>query len=278
MDRPLNGTPNLNVPQIPPTTPATPATMTQLDTAFSATHLSGTSPNLYTTVQQGTITPGLQSMQPIPMQSLATPDAMASIHQQAALQRATPIHAISSSQVLTPSIPITAAQSAIIQQFSTSFPAQPNIESTISQQLTISAPVAEQSRPISAGAEPSVTGDGQQHSRLDSAAAEPSVTGGDQQPFAPGVAGSGQPTTATTGIAETSSPSQPMVIVSPSLTPAVVPIERASVAEATTAAEVELPSGNKVATAPAEVEKSLVTGLGEPVVPSVTAPVSYPPS
>jgi len=259
MDRPLNGTPNLNAPQIPPTTPATPATMTQLGTAFSATHLSGTSPNLYTTVQQGSMTPGFQPMQPIPMQSLATPDAMASIHQQASLQGATPVHAISSSQVPTPSMPITAAQSAIIQQFSTSFPAQPSIESTISRQLTISAPVEEQSRPISAGAEPSVTGDA-------------------QRPFTPGAAVSEQHTTATTGIAETSNLSQPMVIVSSSSTPAVVPIDRASAAEATTAAEVGLPSGSKVATAPTELEKALVTGLGEPVVPSVTAPVSYPPS
>jgi len=237
VDRPLNGTPNLNAPQIPPTTPATPTTVTQLGSAFNATHLSGTSPSLYTPVQQGTSTPGLQPMQPIPMQSLATPDAVTSIHQQAALQGATPVHAISSSQGPAPSLPIAATQSTIVQQATTSVPPQQSIETSISRQLTISAPVEQQSHPNIAGVEPSVTGDGQQQ-------------------FTAVAAVSGQHDT-TSGDAKTSNLSQPMDIVSS--TPAVDPIGPVAAAQATTAAEVVLPPGSNVATAPPEVQKPLLS-------------------
>lgn len=237
MDRPLNGTPNLDASQLPPTTPATPVT----GTAINATHLPGTSPNLYTPVQQGASTPGLQPMQPIPMQSLATPDTTASTHQLAAVPPVAPVSIlqgaapVSSSQGPTLSMPI-AAQSTTIQQLTTSTPAAqqilPSIESSISRQLTISAPVEQQSRPNSAGVEPSVTGDAQQTT----------VVSG--------------PAVQHTGAAETSNLIQPMEIVSDvNSTPAVDPT---SAAPATTVAEVGLPSGSNAATAPTEVEKSSV--------------------
>lgn len=263
MERPLNGTPSINTPQLPPTTPASAATATQLGTVFNAMHLQGTSPNLYTPVQQGTST---QPMQPIPMQSLSTPDAMASIHQQAAhppvapASTVTPVQAIASSQGPTLSTPIAAAQSTIIQEPTASVLIPPSIESSISQQLTISAPAELQSRPAGAGVEPSVT-----------------------QEQSTGVPGN-------SGVAETSNLAQPMETVSGvSSTPAVDPI---GPAQAITSADVGLPSGSNVATAPTDEGKSLVskdlptipvdestmpvepTRLGEAAVPPVIAPVS----
>lgn len=124
--RALNGTPStLTASQIPPTTPATPA---QLSSAFNATPnpYTGTS-NLYTPLQQGTSTPGLEPMQPIPMQSMSTPDPTPPIFQQTIPPPAAPTHstdvlqgaAVSSSQVPAPSMPI-GSQSTTTPQVTTS--------------------------------------------------------------------------------------------------------------------------------------------------------------
>ncbi|KAG0584145.1 hypothetical protein KC19_3G188900 [Ceratodon purpureus] len=306
----LGGTPNIRTPsQIPPTTPATPA---QPSSAFNATPnlYMGTSSNLYTPVQQGTSTPGLHPMQPIPIQSMSTPitnpDARPSIHQQAVPSSAASIHSTSVLQgaAVSPSPgPAASAQignqNTATQQVAMLASAQqslPSIESSITRQLNITAPV-QQVPTSNAGGEPSMSGTAQQEPTAGTPLVDPTVSGVHVQltlasteaaepsnssqpmgnleiakPSAPGPA-----STANVGAAQTSTLTQSMGGVS--LTPAV------DAARPSSAAQVN-PSDSSAADVPLTTEKISVnldlsstpvdetTRVGDAAVAPVTAPES----
>lgn len=250
----LNGTQSISTPQqLPPTTPATPATQlnstpatqltttpaTQLNTVFNAMQLQDSSPHLYTSAS----TPAPQSVQPIRMQSLATPEAVAP-----PAPMSTPVPAPAATQRPPPSTPIPAAPSTVIQQPAT--PAVPPSTSVSAPQVPPSTPASAQqdpppSTPVSApqvlpstSVPPSIEGVVvtqqptlvEQQSRPESAEAEPSVP---QQP------------TPVSEIRDTSNVAQPMEVVS---TPAAA------------APEFGLSLGsNEATTVPVEVEKPPVS-------------------